>query len=226
MPGATGAGPTGGRNQHSPGLVAPGEKGGECEGLPHPARRLGTQEPFPRPAARTCRPARPPPRHPPCPFSQRSGPGDSQFQPLVGRGRHPAPPPPSSSFRLTRPTPSPRLRSCSLPRLCSGYGPLPFTPSPRPTGSASKREAAAVKFNARLENARDAIPREDWSAPKRAVTLQDWRSEFEGRGKAEHCRLRLRRARTVVVISAGKNCVRSDLHHRFAFCVQGQWRNG
>lgn len=97
-PGATRAGPWGGQAGRGQQEV----RGTPTTGPPsrdsgaHPGARSPHLCPGPPPL----RPSR----------SMASDPRYLQLQPLVGRRRHPAPPPPSSSFRLPRPAPPPRLQ--------------------------------------------------------------------------------------------------------------------
>lgn len=85
-----------GDSDRAPGAAAPGQEGGQRAGVPHPARRPGRGL---RKPPRGRRPTPAPHRTPlPCrpPRATAPGPRNSQLQPLVGRGRHPAPQPPSS----------------------------------------------------------------------------------------------------------------------------------
>lgn len=167
-PVATPAGPADGRDLQAPGRAAPGEEGGDRQGLPHPARSPGTREPCRRPGSRTCRPA--PPRRPAGPLrSSDSGSRDSQLQPLVGRRRHRAPLAPSSSFRPPRPAPPPPTPRYSSPSSAAAAPGSPH-PSPRPARPPVDGRRPWTNLVGALESAKAAVQSADWSAPKSAVT--------------------------------------------------------
>lgn len=144
-PVATPAGPSGGRDLQAPGRAAPGEEGGDRQGLPHPARSPGTREPCRRPGSRTCRPA-PPPRRPPSLIGLR----------LAGltasAARRPSPPScTTSSFFLFPPAPPRAATSATTVRFAQLRGrsarvaPPLSPPRPAPSG----REATVDKLSRR-----------------------------------------------------------------------------